>query len=356
MSKNGFLNIDHLPGRTLMVEGNEFLWFSGTSYLGMAFQPEFKENLFEGLQYYGASWGSSRNNTVRLSIYEEAESALAQFCNMPEALTVSSGILAGQMVVKFVEWLENQNGKNQQTAYYYAPKTHPALWKSNTILPAQRYQNWANELPGKIRHSTADHFVIFSDSVGSPYVETFDFEWLANLPNDKNISVIIDASHSLGIQLPVFKHPENVRLVITSSLNKAMGMVGGVILSDAQTIQFIRNLPVFAGASPMMPALLYAFTKSQEVYERQRIKLMKNIQAFTDKLNPESVLEGLENYPAFCTHAEGLHDFLKENGIITACFPYPSIYDKPVTRLVISALHTQEDLSKLSTLCSNYNL
>jgi 7-keto-8-aminopelargonate synthetase-like enzyme len=43
-----------------------------------------------------------------------------------------------------------------------------------------------------------------------------------------------------------------------------------------------------------------------------------------------------------------MHEFLKENGIMTACFPYPTATDLPVTRLVVSALHLKEDLDKLA--------
>jgi 7-keto-8-aminopelargonate synthetase-like enzyme len=47
--------------------------------LGIAQHPTFKRNLIESLVQWGSSWGSSRNNNVRLSIYEEAKQALAQF-------------------------------------------------------------------------------------------------------------------------------------------------------------------------------------------------------------------------------------------------------------------------------------
>lgn len=87
---------EELPGRTLISNHEEYLWFGGTSYLGIPHHPQFKENFADAISRYGISWGSSRNNTVQLSIYEKAEIELANFAKMPAALTVSSGMWAGQ--------------------------------------------------------------------------------------------------------------------------------------------------------------------------------------------------------------------------------------------------------------------
>ena len=93
----------HLPSRTITIENQEYCWFGGTSYLGMAHHQGFRENFAQAVARYGTSWGSSRNNSVRLEIFEEAELALAKFANMSAALTVSSGMWAGQLVTHFLQ-------------------------------------------------------------------------------------------------------------------------------------------------------------------------------------------------------------------------------------------------------------
>ena len=142
-----------------------------------------------------------------------------------------------------------------------------------------------------------------------------------------------------------------MRYIITASLNKALAMAGGVILSDSETVSSIRQSPMFAGASPMMPALLDTFVNSLDFYREQQQKLFENIAYFNRLIPKNTFLDSVENYPAYCTYQEGFFDYLKQNGIMTACFPYPTATDKPVTRLIISALHTKEDLEKLAGCC-----
>ena len=356
---------NQLPSRIITIENQKYLWFGGTSYLGMAHHQGFRENFARALTQYGMSWGSSRNSNIRLDIYEKAEIELAKFAQMPSALTVSSGMWAGQLVVNFLQ--------KPDTKFFFAPKTHPALWNGASLqLEAWEkglsYAQWTSLIGKKVKECVAENIVICSDFVGSPYVEQFDFQWINELPEDRNITVVVDASHSLGIYtspptpLPLrgeyssAKSPlsmgegSGVRYVVTASLNKALAMTGGVILSDSETVSSIRQSPMFAGASPMMPALLETFVNSLDFYREQQQKLFENIAYFNRLIPKNTFLDSIENYPAYCTYQEGFFEYLKQNGIMTACFPYPTATDKPVTRLVISALHTKEDLEKVAGL------
>jgi 8-amino-7-oxononanoate synthase len=334
---------NQLPSRIFTTNQQEYLWFSGTSYLGMPHHQGFRENFAKALSQYGTSWGSSRNNNIRLGIYEKAELELAKFAQMPAALTVSSGMWAGQLVVNFLQ--------KPDTKFFFAPKTHPALWDGASLQledweKGLNYAQWASLIVEKIKECTAENIVICSDSVGSPYVEAFDFQWINELPEHRNITVVVDASHSFGIMNGI--ESRSTKFIITSSLNKAMGMTGGVIFLDSETLSSIRQSPMFAGASPMMPALLETFMNSLDYFAEQQQKLSENITYFNSLIPKNSFLDSIENYPAYCTHQLGVHEFLKENGIMTACFPYPTSTDLPVTRLVISALHLKGDLDKLA--------
>jgi 8-amino-7-oxononanoate synthase len=334
---------NQLPSRIFTAEHKEYLWFSGTSYLGMPHHQGFRENFAKALAKYGMSWGSSRNSNIRLDIYEKAEIELAKFAEMPTALTVSSGMWAGQLVVNFLQKIDAK--------FFFAPKTHPALWNGANLQLEEwekglSYSQWASLIIEKVRDCIAKNIVICSDAVGSPYVEAFDFQWINELPEGKNITVVVDASHSLGIMNVI--QSRYTKFIITASLNKAMGMTGGVIFSDSETVSSIRQSPMFAGASPMMPALLETFVNSLDYFTEQQQKLSQNITYFNSLIPQNSFLDSIENYPAYCTYKSGVHEYLKDNGIMTACFPYPTATDLPVTRLVISALHLEEDLEKLA--------
>jgi 8-amino-7-oxononanoate synthase len=357
---------NQLPSRIITANDQEYLWFSGTSYLGMPHHQGFRQSFIKSFARYGTSWGSSRNNTLRLDIYEKGEHELAKFAKMPAALTVSSGMWAGQLVVNFLQ--------KPDTQFFYAPKTHPALWNAPDLVledweKGLTYNEWSSKITSKVKKSKAQNIVICSDAVGSPYVEAFDFQWINELPKEKNITILIDASHSLGVwdnliddsvrlrkRIKISLTPtkkENLNVIFTASLNKAMGMTGGVIFSEKEIIAKIQQTPMFAGASPMMPSLLDTFVHSLHYIKEQQQKLSENIAYFNSLISQNSFLDSIPNYPAYCTNQEGTHEYLKGNGIMTACFPYPTATDLPVTRLVVSALHYKGDLGKLANLVNS---
>ncbi len=115
--------INHLPSRILHIDGAEKLFFSGTAYFGMGHQTAFRAALLEGLAHYGTVFSVSRNNNLQLDVYDEAENWLQKSCGSEAALTVSSGMLAGQILLK--TYLADIPDAN----FIVFPKTHPALWR-----------------------------------------------------------------------------------------------------------------------------------------------------------------------------------------------------------------------------------
>ena len=349
-----------LPGRTVLTETGEMLWFSGTAYLGMGHVPAFQQLLREGLSQAGSTWGSSRHNTVRLAVYAEAEGALADFVGAPAALTVSSGMLAGRVVAADF---------SPQATVFYAPGVHPALWGTDYRPAEEPVGPWWERLPERVAACDADEIVIATDSVGSPHTGRVPLERLGDLPADKKVTVVVDDSHGLGIfgekgagvyqtLARVIKRnaarPHHKMLVI-SSLNKALGVPAGAIFSDGKTIDKLRHSPWFGGSSPAVPGAMWALTRAFELYREQHAKLLRNTRFFVETLG-ETIHHfcWMPDYPAFTTTAEGFHQFLAENGILTASFPYPTPADPPITRLVVSALHTFGDLELLAQTCRNF--
>ncbi|HEV7347988.1 aminotransferase class I/II-fold pyridoxal phosphate-dependent enzyme [Telluribacter sp.] len=367
--------IHALPGRTVRLDGpRDYLWFSGTDYLGMGHNGAFQQYLREGLERYGTHFGSSRNNSLRLAVYEEAEAALADFAGTSSALTVSSGMWAGQLVMKYLEsrypdgtTLPHPDAKScvSTTTYHYAPCVHPALWGTGYAATTTTWTEWAYLTVQAIEHSTADQLhIICTDSVGSPWVEVLDFSVFGQLPTDKQVWLVVDDSHGLGVlgeqgrgifsQLPRLA---NVHTLVVASLNKALGIPAGVIMAEENVVQEIRSLPWFAGSSPSAPAYMYALTQLLQSgeYPRAHEVLLSNSRYFTEKITPDSFFIQYPDYPVYCSRNIALYEHLHAHGILAACFPYPRPTDEPVMRLVISTLHQKEDLDRLAEVCNTFS-
>lgn len=147
---------------------------------------------------------------------------------------------------------------------------------------------------------------------------------------------------------------ENYKLFIISSLGKALGIPGGVILGPKSDLKSIQNGPVFLSSSPISPAYLFAFIAFQKGYLKQRGRLWENIEFFQGLSN--SWLPELPNHPVISLGnlkmknlpGSELFDFLQKKRILISFFSYPGPLDKPQSRLVINACYTHKNLKSLA--------
>ncbi|MDX5480434.1 MAG: class I and II aminotransferase, partial [Hymenobacteraceae bacterium] len=212
---------DQLPGRTLVVNGEEFLFFSGTSYLGIPVNEQFRQCVLEGMSRYGTNYSSSRNSNLQLRVFEEAEDYLASYTGAEAAFTMSSGYLTGQALVQTLQ------GSGH---FIYAPNTHPALWRSISDEVMGNYDAWVGPMLEQVKASRESHVILVCNSLDPLKARNHGFSWLSALPDNKRITLIVDDSHGFGVtgedgagifgQLEARLQP-NVRLVVASSMGKA---------------------------------------------------------------------------------------------------------------------------------------
>jgi 8-amino-7-oxononanoate synthase len=345
--------INQLPSNKILLEGRKYHFFSGTSYLGMNQDEDFKQLLVEGMNRYGMSFGSSRNGNLQLAIYDQAEEKLARWVGAEKALTVSSGMLAGQAVVQYL--------KTQDATFFYAPHSHAANFHEPTIiLPNLSFEAWANNIGQDILEKNAPHSVIICNSCDALKLSSYHFDWTSQLPtggvpHNQAITLIIDDSHGLGMMgkngAGIFQEiskKSNIKLIVVSSLHKAMGITGGVVFGDNDFIEALRHTAFFASCSPIAPAYLYAYMQADEIYARNLLKLQSNIQRFSSKISTKQLFNFQENYPVYYTLQDDLYDFLFANGIFIYSFAYPIKTGKPNTRIVLSAWHEEEQIDFLA--------
>ncbi|RAK63203.1 aminotransferase class I/II-fold pyridoxal phosphate-dependent enzyme [Hymenobacter edaphi] len=350
------LSVDHLPGRTLLApDGRQYLFCSGTGYLGTARNPGFAALLAEGLSRYGTNYGASRHGPLQLRVYDEAEAFLAAWVGLPAALTVSSGYLAGQMAVKALA---------RAGRFEYAPGTHPAAWLTEHPAPVgttRSFDDWARHLLRRLRHETPEPVVIVTNSLDPLRVQRYDFQWTRELPADRPVTLLIDDSHGLGVIGPdgagirsEIEVPPSVRLVVVSSLAKACGVPGGVVLADQRFIEELRRSAFFGASSPVVPAYLHAFVQAQPLYRAARVQLMANAQQFGEATAGLKLFQSAPGFPVFFASDAALAPFMEQRGVLISSLNYPTPNDPPITRVVLSALHTREDVARVAELSAEF--
>lgn len=336
--------IESLSGRTLQIEEQTYLYCSGTSYLGIQAHPVFHRYLLEGISKYGSNYGGSRRSNLLFSVFEEAEAHLADLVGREAALTFSSGTLAAQALTQHLA---------QTHQLFYVPKTHPALFQSPSLANRVADTNWQATLVEQLKNASKP-VAILCNAIDPLYVQKIDFSWLNTLPENQKTLLVIDDSHGLGIvgekgqgSASLLVVPSSIELVVVASLAKAYAIPGGAIMASKERIKAIENTALFGGASPIVPAYLDAFLKSKNLYINQLQTLRARIQQLLNRLPKRSEIYYQPDYPVFRLLSDSLVKALEKNKVLISSFAYPTAESPLLHRLVLNALHEEEDVERL---------
>lgn len=328
--------VNEFPDRLITVEGVEYLYFGGTNFLGMNTNPEFQSILFESIKKWGTGYGSSRNSNIKLSIYETAEKLLAKNINSEAALTVSSGMLAGKLVIEHLS--------KTTDAFFHFPDVHQALMNPLSLPIIEN-----GLLNSKIFDSTVSKITVLTDAVPSQKVVPIDLSILLSIPKEIKINVVIDESNSIGIIGNEWQNTikrENITIIRIASLAKALGLSGGVIAGADDFIATIKKEDTFIGAAGMNPAFLETYCNAQEIYRSQKLKLEQNLNYFDLHFIIREKFTFDSKYPIIYFEDKLISKKLLQNKVVPTAFKYTSESGK-LNRLVITANHSFSDLEYL---------
>ena len=334
------LELHTSPGTQVSIHNEDFLYFSGTSYLGATTHPQFIEILKNGMDTWGTSYGSSRDANNTLSVYKKSETHLKQFLQQEDALTLSSGTLAGLLTITVLQ--------HKTDSFFHLPKTHPSILAFNS--KPLFLDNALNPLVHTVKNNRV---VILCDAIPSLETTSYSFLFLDNIHSEIHITLIIDESHSFGVlgengcgiatSIPKRK---NLDIVVVGSLGKAFGLSGGLVAGPSSLINQIKELAIYKGAAGMNPAFLDCFLNAKAFYKNQKEKLDKNSAYVFSKLGKHPSIKMDKTYPVLFHSDDTVFDYLFERKIIITSFLYPTTGEK-LNRIVLNANHTKEQLDLL---------
>lgn len=338
-----------IDGRTIKIDGREYLFCSGTAYLGIPYTTEFQTYFIEGLSHYGTGYAGSPAGNMRLLVYEFAEELLARWLKAEDAVCFSSGMLAGQCLVNFF---------HEKADFIYLKNSHPALWKHS---PPNRFYDEkldTEDIQKAIDNSNRDTVLILASSTDVLTPEFLSFDFLKQIDgSNKNIVFVLDDSHAFGVAggefgSGYFSWLKNnfpfLEMIVVGSLGKGGGIPAGIIAGNRTLMEQFRGTAFYRSASPPAPAAMYAFSKIwPSLYQKQIALLQKNIGCVESWDVTSDIFHYMHDFPVFVSKNVALCNHMYQHGIWLSSFPYPSPEDLPVTRMVLNALLTDEDLNRI---------
>ncbi|MGS2740161.1 aminotransferase class I/II-fold pyridoxal phosphate-dependent enzyme [Sinomicrobium sp. M5D2P17] len=335
---------DSFPGRLVFSEGKRYRYFGGTAYLGLAALPDFQEIFIRNIHKYGTGYAASRKANIRISIYEMAEAVMADLIGSEAVLSVSSGFLAGQLALQAFE--------GDVFTFFSTSDTHPAL-SHPRVITSGSVEKLIEEVNAFITSNPDKIAVVLCDAV-TPENNLYENNWYEQLPVSQTV-FIADDSHGLGV---MGNHGEGIykklrkipfrELVVCGSVSKGFGIQAGVVCSSGDVIRKLWDHPFFAGASPASPAAMATFTEALLLYDIQRKKLQNHMEIFDRSVSGSGIsFNRIQGHPAYVHTLESLTRHLLDRGILITSFHYPDTSSPLVQRIVLSAAHTEEDISML---------
>lgn len=341
------MTINELPDREFVHNGNAYLYFGGTSYLGLQNLDKFQNILIQNIKKYGTCYSSSRKSNIQLAIYKKAESYLAQKIGCESSVCLSSGLLSGKLVSNLF------NTDLYKT--FYAPNTHIALHTEASINELST-DILVNKIKDHLNSGQEQIPVLFMDSVSFDGNNYPDFTWLNEIP-PKEVILVVDDSHAFGLigeygfgSYSLLKKMNPKELVVCGSLGKGFGTQAGIISGNTSTIERIKSNPIYGGASPTAPAFMATLIDSEEIYHEQRSKLRQNIDLFLKLLYKKDRFCYMQNHPVFSYSNPELTTHLESNNVIVTNFHYPNENSPLISKIVLSAYHKKKDIELLVKL------
>lgn len=360
--------MESAPGPEVILDGKPYLYFGGTSYLGLAAHPEVIRAGCDALSRFGVHSATSRAGMGTNPPLRDAEQRAAQFFQTQEAFFFSSGYVTNHILVSALS-AGVEHVVMDEAAHYCLGEAARLVGKPVTLFRSRDAKDLCRRIRGR------DHVLALSDTVCASTGRVAPVrDYLEILGGCSKATLILDEAHGFGVlgpqgrglvdSLGLFETANggsgvgSVTLAVGGTLSKALGGYGGVIPGTRDFVDAVRRAShYFEGASAPASASAASTAKALEIVMREpalREQLRLNQQTLRAGLRSLGldIPEGDTAHFGFqCGDARNmqrLHEALRERGILVPYFPsYSGVPEGGVLRVAVFANHRPDQLDRL---------
>ena len=356
------------PGPETVIDGVKYLYFAGTSYLGLHGDPHVISAGCQALQRYGVHTGTSRGGFGTSRLLLDVESEAASFFDRDDAFYFSTGYSANHILLQAIA--------DDVDAIYIDAAAHYSLQEAARLLgkPIRTFPHLSiSGLQSLLQRGQRPLVLLNGVDPATGRVAPVR-EFIELLSTCGPATLHLDDAHAVGVlgtqgrgtweHHGLWSHvnggslASGVRLTMCGTLAKALGGFGGIIPGSREFIDRVRSSSYYysgasAPSSPVAACSLEGLRIVQrEPQRRERLQFnLRKVRAGLRGLGISVEDEPSANVGAVIREAavmKKLHSDLKQQCILV---PYVASYSgtgpEGIMRFALCSEHTPEMLDRL---------
>jgi 7-keto-8-aminopelargonate synthetase-like enzyme len=353
-------SFDSAVGAEIVLSGRRYISFGGSSYLGLASNPQILEAGIDALRACGSGAPVPSNHHVSTRALREVESQARQFFASPTSMYINAGYYFGLAAMAALS--------AHYDAVFFDEFAHYSLLEAIAAAGLPRYSfrhldpvDLACQIEQRLKSKQRP--LIVTDGLFSTVGEIAPLDDLSAIASAYDGRLLVDESHSFGVLGPtgrgaVEHHTlQGARTLRGGSLGKAFGTCGGIILAEESDAQALRGSPVGRGASTGLTAaaaMCAASIRFVDEHPELLVRLRQNVAYLKEGLTRLGLALGgdatapIASFSASSgTATRDLQRALMKEGIFVYHSTYIGAAEGGVIRCGIFADHTKGHLDAL---------
>ena len=241
----------------VIMEGKRRIMLGSNNYLGLTTVPEIVEAGIKAMEQYGSGCSGSRFLNGTLKMHLELESELADFVNMEEAVTFSTGFQSNLGIISAVVGRGDYvvcDRENHASIYDGCKLSYGKMerFKHNDMADLERILKNIPETAG---------ILIVTDGVFSMGGDIANLPEICRLAEKYGARVMVDDAHGLGVigeggrgTASYFGLEDKVDIIM-GTFSKSLASLGGYMAASHKVCDYVRhNSRPFIFSASMTPA------------------------------------------------------------------------------------------------------
>jgi len=279
-----FIPLEDTEGTEVVVNGKRMIMIGSNNYLGLTMHPKVRQAAIDALHRYGPSCTGSRFLNGNLAMHNELEQKLADFIGKEAGLVFSTGMQTNLGTISSLV------GRGE--VVITDREDHASIFDGCRLSYGEMKRFRHNDMAHleEVLQSCDDRgTLVVVDGVFSMGGDIAPLPEILDLCQRYGARLMVDDAHSLGVlahgrgTAAHFGLTDQVDLTM-GTFSKSFASIGGVIVGDAQVIDYIKHHAralIFSASLP--PASVAAVAAAVDVIKEEPERVDR-VMAIGDKM------------------------------------------------------------------------